>query len=76
VTRPDEPRDLRQRFLALDLASMACGLLALGVAVLYLGGELADRPVRGGAVAAYALGVLAVAGLLAGVRRALVDRDG
>jgi hypothetical protein len=53
---------------------MAAGLLALGVAVLYLAGDLADRPVRPGAVVAYAVGVLAVAGLLAGLRRALDDR--
>lgn len=72
MTRPE--RTLAARFRALDLASMAAGLLALGVAVLYLAGELADRSVRPGAVVAYAVGVLAVAGLLAGLRRALDDR--
>lgn len=76
MTRPDRHRDLRERARTLDLVALVAGLLALGLAVLYLSGEAAGRTVHPGAFASYAIGVLAVAGLLAGVRRALADREG
>lgn len=76
MTRPDQARTLQDRARRLDLASLVAGLLALGVAALYLSGELSGHEVQVGAVAAYAVGVLAVSGLLAGLRRALVDRSG
>ncbi len=78
MTRPDrskEDRTLQDRFRDLDLVSLTFGLLALGIAAIYLAGELDGRAVRLGAVVSYAVGVLAVAGLLAGLRRALGNRS-
>lgn len=73
MTGPERP--LADRLRDLDLTSLVAGLLALGVAVLFLLGETADREMHAGAVASYALGVLAVAGLLAGLRRAVAPAD-
>jgi hypothetical protein len=74
VPRPD--RSPSRRVLDLDLVALVPGLLALGVALIYLAAEAAGRSVRPGGVVAYVVGVLAVAGLLAGLRRALRERSG
>lgn len=74
MTRPETT--LRGRLAALDLVSFVAGLLALGVAVLYLAVGRDGHDLHPGAVASYAVGVLAVGGLLAGLRRVVTRDDG